>query len=371
MIRSLQIATFLSLFTLVAFAGEWSQEEIELEEKERKEYEFKSQEYKKKGTEYKLLLEIGEKDYDAKCGNDVFLVSGYIRWLYCHAQTIISYKGVSEWVGADIFVSGPHTNTKLNLKSNTSFGHYNIEFIRKFRKKLDTLLLDEQFVSFTKKVYSKMYSSFRNHYVAYLILEKDAALKDDLLSGYREAISQGRLKRRHYTQTSKSGQNNYYYFPIKDWAPELSMIYNFDEVEVQQDIFFWLRREMDDTASELFSMLSDVIKSYDGVFFDESMSITNGNIFYEISKTLEKKFSRSALNQLTDNQLRILRNSILATCGYKFQDYKLKYYFSKNIRKFCRNNQCGIISSDYSDDLLTNTDLENIKLIRSIEANRI
>lgn len=99
-------------------------------------------------------------------------------------------------------------------------------------------------------------------------------------------------------------------------------------------------------------------------------SLNYSALFSSLIRHLELEFKRDWLTKLGADQLRMLRNGILATYGWKFKDQKLKYLFNESLlRYFCRNGKCGKVSNNYNDNLLTDIDKKNIALIQEVEKN--
>lgn len=93
--------------------------------------------------------------------------------------------------------------------------------------------------------------------------------------------------------------------------------------------------------------------------------------FASLIRHLELEFKRSWLERLGAEELRELRNGIIATYGWKFKDAKLKSLFnvSDHLRFYCRNGKCNKATNNYNDNLLTDVDKKNIALIQEIEKN--
>src|SRR5438874_1674024 len=67
------------------------------------------------------------------CGADLdfdYGVEGGMRNFFCRALTIFSWKRLLSLAPAFPFLSGPHTNGKLELQSKKQFGHYDPQFVR-------------------------------------------------------------------------------------------------------------------------------------------------------------------------------------------------------------------------------------------------
>jgi|LSQX01.3.fsa_nt_gb hypothetical protein len=79
---------------------------------------------------------------------------------------------------------------------------------------------------------------------------------------------------------------------------------------------------------------------------------------------LSSKIDSIEISQMTSENLRLLRNEIFARHGYIFKSQELTDYFSKF--DWYKPN----ITSDQVDKKLTETDIYNITLIKSIESNK-
>ena len=79
---------------------------------------------------------------------------------------------------------------------------------------------------------------------------------------------------------------------------------------------------------------------------------------------LSSKIDSIEISQMTSENLKLLRNEIFARHGYIFKSQELTDYFSKF--DWYKPN----ITSDQVDKKLTETDIYNITLIKSIESNK-
>ena len=67
----------------------------------------------------------------SSCGGYDYFPHGGIKTIYCHIDSVLSYKMINEVArrnGMTVFVKGPHTEDTLNLGAST-FGHYNKDFV--------------------------------------------------------------------------------------------------------------------------------------------------------------------------------------------------------------------------------------------------
>jgi hypothetical protein len=362
MIRNMLIATFLTLFALNAFACEPSEEELELERKKRKEYEAKFDSFKKRGLTHELWLEISKGTYS--CDGEYDYPDSTFRYLYCQLKSIIPYSKIVKMFGKRIFVSGPHTLDTIDLSSRTSFGHYDKDFVIWLNNKIRPILRDKEFVKFSKDIYEHTYGwALRTYYTTYFLLESDKKLKRSLIQQYIKNMSEAY----HYTGYDHEWHDIQSSFFETKVPSEFQILYSDGPNAAPPAIHYWLRRSIDGTDKEFVKLIENILKAYDREFLLEFRSLSNNAIFENLAQHLDSKFKHDVLSELTPNQLRILRNAIYASYGYKFKDEKLYWYFMKNIDKFCRGKKCGVVSENYSDSLLTEIDRENIKLIKEAE----
>lgn len=102
---------------------------------------------------------------------------------------------------------------------------------------------------------------------------------------------------------------------------------------------------------------------------EKSRSLT---MYLCLIRHLELEFKRDWLEQLNKYHLRLLRNGIHASYGYKFKDTKLQEYYDGYQYSFCRYGVCGINNADqtYNEAMLTEIDKKNLALIGTVEKNK-
>jgi len=91
--------------------------------------------------------------------------------------------------------------------------------------------------------------------------------------------------------------------------------------------------------------------------------------FFSLARHLELEFKIEWLKKIKPHQLRLLRNGIYATYGYKLKDSKLKSWFNSHLNNFCRSGVCGMVNDIYDSNLLSDTDKNNLSLIEELENN--
>jgi hypothetical protein len=104
-----------------------------------------------------------------------------------------------------------------------------------------------------------------------------------------------------------------------------------------------------------------------------SRQYTSARMFTSILRHLEIEFKAEWLNKLQTDELRILRNAIYASYGYKFTNPNLRKYFyeENNMTYICRNGRCGQPKITFDEKLLNEIDRKNLVLIKELEKNRL
>jgi TIR domain-containing protein len=184
-------------------------------------------------------------DYWPDCG---------IRNAYYHLATFAGYEALVRLSPYPVFVSGPHGSRELNLNSQGEFGHYNPEFLRWLDVQLSELLKDRDFVRQTTPLFrSYLDKTVRTYWATYKALNEHPGELKTLIRHYELGINQTRLLKETFAWT------------FTDQLPflrELSQNDNFDSNVVAVAVYFWLRRHLDGTHAQIFSMLDSVMRNY-------------------------------------------------------------------------------------------------------------
>ncbi len=80
-------------------------------------------------------------DYWPKCG---------IRTTGGHLFSLISLKTPNRMLPCDLYVSGPHSYNRWDLKNSNVFGHYNPEAVSYLKQLAKKVVSDKQFVKNTE-----------------------------------------------------------------------------------------------------------------------------------------------------------------------------------------------------------------------------
>lgn len=204
------------------------------------------------------------------------------RTIYAHARILMDLEKLKTLAPMPIFLSGPH-NRNLELHSN-DFGRYNPEFVRWAIVHLLPAASDSVFRDETAPVYQKNLKEIaRIYYLAYLHLEKNAPEVAALRAKYLEAVRQYQGK--PYDPNSGPGAILQSKFSnafadefmkgtdsFGDAPSNPSARRNYAWITDQGGYYadtapgFWIRRQIDGTASDFFAGLKKLLETYDADF---------------------------------------------------------------------------------------------------------
>lgn len=183
-----------------------------------------------------------------------------VRGRYEIAKKYLSKSVLEKIIGQKAFVKGPHS-TDMNFKSLKTFGHYNDKFILKLHAQLKVLFADPRFISNTKSLYDKELKNYlRTYYLAYA----GAANNQKLMDGYLEVIANEPEPENPSERVFLSNPSEFLQESSREFAGSLGEGY--DEYEGITCPGFWVRRSIDGTADEFYSLLKMTMKAYDADF---------------------------------------------------------------------------------------------------------
>ena len=201
---------------------------------------------------WKALPESG-----SACGSDLgfdYGVEGGMRNFFCRALTIFSWKAFVSLAPASPFLSGPHQGTRLDLNAKTQFGHYNPEFVRWASTALVPALSDPSLRAQTQATYDRQVRVLaRTYYKVWRTLSS----RPDWMAKERTA----------YAAAMAKGEG--------DWSGSVVDLYNdvlgtaeqswggFDPNLVRSATMWWLRRTLDETATQWALGLERLLTTYD------------------------------------------------------------------------------------------------------------
>jgi len=111
--------------------------------------------------------------------------------LWLHVRDRIDLEALEVASGHRLFLKGPHQGNRLALKSGNSFGHYNPEFIRWFRRVVVTLLVAEPLRAAAQEHYDQtLRSQARAYALSYAYQRNHTHLVDKAAAEYGQWLKQ-------------------------------------------------------------------------------------------------------------------------------------------------------------------------------------
>jgi hypothetical protein len=116
-----------------------------------------------------------------------------------------------------------------------------------------------------------------------------------------------------------------------------------------------------------YAKLNDIQKSNVQKLLKEEKKRLGGLVLADIYRVNIKQLDKNFLNIYTKEQLRVLRNSLLARYGYKFKDKKLYKLFSQF--SWYKPNE-NITASEIIDNKMNELQRANLMQILSVEKQK-
>ena len=164
-----------------------------------------------------------------------------------YIRSLFSFQELQEMLDYSIYVSGPHTDSSLNLQSKFSFGHYNPRFVSDLKLHINQLTENKSFVEHTKP-----------------ILEKYNFIK--LLQGYQLVYNETKLHESEFNSIKKlyvDGLRN------RTWEENSYSMYLSETIKTgaylnwgATSYHFWLRRDIDGTKEGWNEIITAILKAY-------------------------------------------------------------------------------------------------------------
>jgi hypothetical protein len=181
---------------------------------------------------------------------------GGIQIAYYHLATFLPYKTISQLSPYPVFVSGPHGNNNLNLTASQTFGHYNPKFLQWLQDHLLEILQNKQFVKSTcNNFQTYLGKTAQTYWATYTVLNQHQNELDTLLADYKQRLQDRSVPEDYYYNLA--WQENYHQY---DSLRELSASYDMNVVAPA--VYFWLRRRLDGTDRQVFSMVEYLLDNY-------------------------------------------------------------------------------------------------------------
>lgn len=181
---------------------------------------------------------------------------GGIQIAYYHLATFVSYKTISHLCPYSVFRSGPHGTNNLNLSASQTFGHYNPKFLQWLQDHLLEILQDKRFVKSTRDNFQTyLGNTAQTYWATYTVLNQHPNELNTLLADYKQRLQDRAVPEDYYYNIAWQENSDQY-----DSLRELSASYDMNVVAPA--VYFWLRRRLDNTDNQVFSMLEYLLDTY-------------------------------------------------------------------------------------------------------------
>lgn len=176
-----------------------------------------------------------------------YFPDGGMRIFMCHARNGMSWTELVARAPTAPFTSGPHASTGLNLDHPRDFGHYDPAFVRWLGG--FAIPEDPATVSALRPTYDAYVRPLaRTSWLVRRALQADPTCRDRVKRDYSAVMERGQAD--GYTEA-------WYDFPCKD-PGDLG-----DGNVVKTVVAWWLRRELDGSATEWDAQLARLIRAFD------------------------------------------------------------------------------------------------------------
>lgn len=201
---------------------------------------------------------------------DYFPNSG-MRAFWCHASGLFTTEELALSAAMPIWVSGPHTPTRLDLNAPADFGHYNPEFVSWMADHLIPGASDPAFRASTQATYDRAIAPLaRIAWLTRLKLQQDPACAQAELERYTAVIARGAAG----GPDARAHIQRWFYFLNPGFCgaeDPATLFYQGLDLGVDGDIVkttvgFWLRRRMDGTEGPFADGLRRLLETYDAAW---------------------------------------------------------------------------------------------------------
>ncbi len=203
----------------------------------------------------KKLLSNLDKTRNTGKGFD-YWPDGGIQIAYYHLATFATYAMLGRLSPHPVFLSGPHDGQALDLDSRFTFGHYNPEFLVWFYDHLLEVLQDRSFIESTTTLFQRYLGGTGMAYWAtYTVLSAHPQELNALLEDYKARMANRTLPEHYYY--------NIAWQQAEGRFASIKVLHaSYDANIVAPAVYFWLRRYIDGTHQQFFSMLESLLVAY-------------------------------------------------------------------------------------------------------------
>ena len=187
-------------------------------------------------------------------GSDEYFPQRGMRDFYKKLSTKISYELLQTLSGEPVFVEGPHDAARLNLYADSSFGHYNPEFVQWLADNAIPVAEDERIQQQLQGAYDAyMKPLARTYLFALSITQSHPSFLEEQSQNYLAHIERAK------TENEEAFYYSFVYFMENEpgWGYEASA----------KAIAFWLRRYIDGTIDIFGDALIKLMLTYDAHYY--------------------------------------------------------------------------------------------------------
>ena len=182
-----------------------------------------------------------------------------VRGKYYVLKAYVGLEIIESMIGEKAFVKGPHRQ-KINFDSDNEFGHYNPDFLTKLNERLERILKNETFISQTQNFYNQY---FKQYLRTYLLSYNIGVNNEKVISGYLKILKSTPDKDQN--TFDQKNPSLYLQEEFREFAENMEHKgYNIYESFVCPG--FWVRRSIDRTHEEFYTLLQTVMSAYDNDF---------------------------------------------------------------------------------------------------------
>jgi hypothetical protein len=192
--------------------------------------------------------------------------------IFCKIQTVVSLHKLSEYLGIQIFLSGPHSKYYLESNDLLDFGHYNPEFPQKLREFLLPAKHHPKLLQLTKPIYNEwLQQTARDFFVIYQKLDSNPKFFRKEADRYLLLVEESRLDPYYLDRFILFLYPAYTDNEDPEEAAKFSMIPGDESMDAQivkELVGFWIRRKADGTDTEFILGLVELLSLYDPEFYE-------------------------------------------------------------------------------------------------------
>lgn len=177
---------------------------------------------------------------------DYGLDGGGILNTYEYLHSLVSFEELQNLLPMDIYLSGPHDRSDLNLTSRDSFGHYNPEFVHFFHQAVNQILSEREFVNTTHDMVDRyLLGLLERLQRIYIHIEENPEEFQQFKRNYAQQLAAGTWPEGGYYENMPDSLNSDEYW---NWS--------------ETAYYFWIRRDLDGTAEQWIDIINTILSAY-------------------------------------------------------------------------------------------------------------